>query len=325
MRGLEKAMEWLRPLVDAKQEAWDYCVVWKFSDDPSSGGGWRCYEDANVKEDQEHLTTLCRDAHLKHVKRTKVCKALQYFPFSIDIFPGNANLSDLLTEDNLQNHPLPIHLFTPIPTIQTPDPSTQYNFTHPSYEGSSIGLNPSNEHPSFEYSNYSNVTIQNEVSIQRPGKEPYKPKNLFAESRRNKLRDKLYTLRSLVHTTSKMDESATVRDVIEYIGELQQELKKLNEELKEIEEENAELKSSKLKALVEVNQIGERDFLIYICEKKWGGFKRSMEAIDSLGLQAVEVNVTTWDGMVLNSLKVESQKEGIQPENLRDSLILLTE
>ena len=28
-----------------------------------------------------------------------------------------------------------------------------------------IGLNPSNEHPSFEYSNYNDVTTQNEVSI----------------------------------------------------------------------------------------------------------------------------------------------------------------
>ncbi|KAK1556705.1 hypothetical protein Q3G72_010488 [Acer saccharum] len=53
-----------------------------------SGGGGRCYEDANVKEDQEHLTTICRDAHSKHAKRTKACEALQYFPFSIDIFPG---------------------------------------------------------------------------------------------------------------------------------------------------------------------------------------------------------------------------------------------
>ena len=34
MRGLERAVEWLRPLVDAKQQAWNYCVVWKFSDDP---------------------------------------------------------------------------------------------------------------------------------------------------------------------------------------------------------------------------------------------------------------------------------------------------
>ena len=53
----------------------------------NGGGGW-CYEDANVKEDQEHLTALCRDAHVKHAKRTKAYEALQYFPFSIDIFRG---------------------------------------------------------------------------------------------------------------------------------------------------------------------------------------------------------------------------------------------
>ncbi|KAI9198591.1 hypothetical protein LWI28_018719 [Acer negundo] len=58
--------------------------------------------------------------------------------------------------------------------------------------------------------------------------------------------------------------------------------------------------------LVEVNQIGERDFLIkYICEQKWGGFARLMEVIHSLGLQTVEVNVTTSNGIVLNSFKVD--------------------
>ncbi|KAK4843298.1 hypothetical protein QYF36_006537 [Acer negundo] len=93
-----------------------------------------------------------------------------------------------------------------------------------------------------------NSMTRNEVFIHRLGKEPYKSKNLFAERRRrNNLRDKLYTLHILVPKISK-------------------ELRKLNEELKEIEEEeckeNAKLKSSKLEVLVEVNKIGERDFLI---------------------------------------------------------------
>lgn len=33
MRGLERAVECLKPLVDSKD--WDYCVVWKLGDDPS--------------------------------------------------------------------------------------------------------------------------------------------------------------------------------------------------------------------------------------------------------------------------------------------------
>ena len=55
-----------------------------------------------------------------------------------------------------------------------------------------------------------------------------------------------------------------------------------------------------------MNHIGERDFLIkYVCEQKRCGFARLMEAIHSLGMQTVEANVTTLNGMILNSLKVE--------------------
>ncbi len=57
---------------------------------------------------------------------------------------------------------------------------------------------------------------------------------------------------------------------------------------------------------MEVNQIGQRDFLIkLICEQKRGGFTRFMEAINSLGLQVSDANVTTFCGKVLNILKVE--------------------
>lgn len=57
---------------------------------------------------------------------------------------------------------------------------------------------------------------------------------------------------------------------------------------------------------MEVSQIGQRDFLIkIICEQKRGGFARFMEAIDSLGLQVADANVTTFCGQVLNILKVE--------------------
>lgn len=41
------------------------------------------------------------------------------------------------------------------------------------------------------------------------------------------------------------------------------------------------------------------------CEQKQGGFSKLMEAIHSIGLQVASVNVTTYDGKVLNILTVE--------------------
>ena len=57
---------------------------------------------------------------------------------------------------------------------------------------------------------------------------------------------------------------------------------------------------------LEVNQIGEKGFLIrLLCEKKQGGFVRLMEALDSLELQVVNANLTTVNGRVQNILEVK--------------------
>lgn len=57
---------------------------------------------------------------------------------------------------------------------------------------------------------------------------------------------------------------------------------------------------------VEVNQMSQREFLIkFYCEQKRGGFSRLMEALNSLGLQVADANITTFCGKVLNILKVE--------------------
>lgn len=57
---------------------------------------------------------------------------------------------------------------------------------------------------------------------------------------------------------------------------------------------------------MEVNQIGQKDcFIKLFCKQKRGGFVRLMEAIDSLGLQVVNANVTTFNGTVQNILEVE--------------------
>ncbi|KAJ8773835.1 hypothetical protein K2173_008298 [Erythroxylum novogranatense] len=104
MKRLERAVEWLRPLVDTK--AWDYCVVWKLGDDPSrfiewlgcccNGGGdggnsAGQYKFDNVKEEKredEDLAQFCRDIHLKHVVRTKSCEALAKFPAYMPLYSG---------------------------------------------------------------------------------------------------------------------------------------------------------------------------------------------------------------------------------------------
>lgn len=57
---------------------------------------------------------------------------------------------------------------------------------------------------------------------------------------------------------------------------------------------------------VEVKLIGTREFLLkLLCEQKRGGFARLMEAINVLGLQVVDANITTFNGNVLNIFRVE--------------------
>ncbi|KAL3337191.1 hypothetical protein AABB24_029709 [Solanum stoloniferum] len=93
---MEKALEWLRPLVDSKN--WEYCVVWKFGDDPSRFIEWMgcCCSgangvDVNVKKEnggRQKFTALCRDIQVQHPIRTNACEALAHFPLSISLYSG---------------------------------------------------------------------------------------------------------------------------------------------------------------------------------------------------------------------------------------------
>ncbi|KAJ0537313.1 putative transcription factor MYC/MYB [Helianthus annuus] len=78
-------MKMLRPLVE--NNAWDYCIVWKFGDDPSSGSQGVC---RNVKEEMEllHVPYLCRDVYVKHSIRTSACEKLAMIPSSLSLFHG---------------------------------------------------------------------------------------------------------------------------------------------------------------------------------------------------------------------------------------------
>ncbi|CAA6656005.1 unnamed protein product [Spirodela intermedia] len=145
-------------------------------------------------------------------------------------------------------------------------------------------------------------------------------KNLVAErKRREKLKDRLYILRALVPKISKMDRASILGDAIEFVKDLQNQVKRLQEQLEETNPEEDGGEQGGAGALcngdnsdenglpqVEVSQVGSnRFFLKVFCEHRRGGFVRLMEAMTSLGLDIVNVNVTTSEPLVLNVFEVE--------------------
>ncbi|XP_023733905.1 transcription factor ABORTED MICROSPORES [Lactuca sativa] len=188
------------------------------------------------------------------------------------------------------------------------------------------------------------------------GKEQYHSKNLVTErNRRKRIKDGLYTLRALVPRISKMDKASIVGDAIDYIKELEKNVKELQEELKELEEQECKVNDGEMEVCkpkrayesstqmyskaktrvsnvndskneveveVEVHQIGAHDFLLkIICNKKPDGFLKIMETIDSLGLEVIDINVTTCNGRVLNVLNLEAKGKEVVAKSLKDSLL----
>nr|GEY67556.1 transcription factor bHLH90-like [Tanacetum cinerariifolium] len=84
--------ESLRPLVETK--SWDYCIVWKFGDDPSRYIEWFgcCCNGSNqgvcdnVKKEIEE--TKCRDTFVEHGLCTKACEKLANVPFYLPLYLG---------------------------------------------------------------------------------------------------------------------------------------------------------------------------------------------------------------------------------------------
>ncbi|KAJ0720817.1 putative transcription factor bHLH family [Helianthus annuus] len=169
----------------------------------------------------------------------------------------------------------------------------------------------------------------------------YKSKNLDAErNRRQRIKDGLYTLRALVPKISKcmiglceqMDHASIVGDAVDYIIDLQKNIKDLQDELKELEEQDSEVNDDEvevckrpektyynfgfkciigfeslfMKVEVEVHEIGAREFLLKLmCSYKPGQFLRIMETVDSLGLEVIDINITTCNASVLNILNLK--------------------
>lgn len=159
----------------------------------------------------------------------------------------------------------------------------------------------------------------------------YQSKNLIAErERRKKIKNGLLVLRSLVPNITKMDMASILRDAVKYIEDLRMKETGLRYELNELEDREKEHKCRESKsgvvivserqpeAKVEVNQIDEREFFVKLfTPRKLGGFVRLLEAVDSLNLEVLCANSTTFNQGVLNILQLKANKD-IEPKILRD-------
>ncbi|KAE8023464.1 hypothetical protein FH972_009154 [Carpinus fangiana] len=350
---------------------------------PVAGGLIELFVAKHIPKDQTIIDLITAKCDLSDLDQGAMSTSLTL----------DENHLDQLSEEYLQHWPLTLHLLSSNPKIQVLPPVTQSS-SYPSAEGSSSSSNPSNDCPLFDLnSDYINLhgfvkqsigqssgskkNKHNESSLKRQadlvshcgnmvendeGNVIQKPvrrfhsKNLVTErKRRNRIKDGLFTLRSLVPKITKMDIASIPGDAIEYIQELKTEVQQLQDVLSEVEEEDykkniAELKiatsdrihygsttclspteqnhgsssiveQKQTEVKVEVNQMSQREFLIkFYCEQKRGGFVRLMEALNSLGLQVTDANITTFCGKVLNILKVEAKKD-IQPQKLRECLM----
>nr|GEX40964.1 transcription factor DYT1 [Tanacetum cinerariifolium] len=139
--------------------------------------------------------------------------------------------------------------------------------------------------------------------------EKFKSKNLNAErKRREKLKNRMLELRSV------LNKEMIIIDAIDYIKELKISVEDLTREIYAMEEEMAneqsfeiiqirpeeKMKKWGIESEVVVTHIDENKLWVKIVfEKKLGGFTKLIEALSMLGIELVDISVTTMKGAVL--------------------------
>ncbi|KAL9673742.1 hypothetical protein QQ045_030003 [Rhodiola kirilowii] len=188
--------------------------------------------------------------------------------------------------------------------------------------------------------------------LKRSGKG--QAKNLEAERRRRKkLNERLYNLRALVPIISKLDKASILVDAIEYVKQLRKQVEELQEELEQDSDsdefrsqvcekgqnvhdpfatracgaDSSHEKVQQMETEVEVTLVDRSKFFIRVfCEHKPGGFVRLLEALCSLGLEVVNVNVTSCRMLVSYVFQVEmnGDTDQVVADDLRNSILELT-
>ncbi|KAJ0763276.1 putative transcription factor bHLH family [Helianthus annuus] len=356
-------MKMLRPLVE--NNAWDYCIVWKFGDDPSRCIEWMgcCCSGSqgvcrNVKEEIEllHVPYLCRDVYVKHSIRTSACEKLAMIPSSLSLFHGihgevavskqpmwlsndsigtqivvpvEGGLIELYRSKHIpEDRRMIENLISRLGVIvdhglhvdESKNCLSSYLYHHTGPTSELLFAVPQ---PTTHSLTQGEDKAFKKIKNKKVRGSKYKSKNLDAErNRRQRIKDGLYTLRALVPKISKMDHASIVGDAVDYIIDLQKNIKELQDELKELEEQDCEVNDDEVEVEVEVHEIGAREFLLKLmCSYKPGQFLRIMETVDSLGLEVIDINITTCNASVLNVLNLKAKDKDVAAKSLRDSLL----
>ncbi|XP_073151863.1 transcription factor bHLH35-like [Henckelia pumila] len=166
-------------------------------------------------------------------------------------------------------------------------------------------------------------------------------KNIASErNRRKKLNERLYALRSVVPTITKMDKASIIKDAIEYIQKLHEEDKSLEAEISELEngrssnspircdfdqefcskakrsrmdqyDHGPRFKSYPLEVLeLRVSSMGEKTVVVSLtCNKRTDTIVKLCEVFESLKLKIITASITAFSGRILKTVFVEADED----------------